>query len=135
MKFIPAEKRDGCRCYFCGATESVKYIVKVANPLYPDKKMEVYACNKCALVCANANEEMHIHYQLANGTLVSKARVDRARELLNNLMYGFTVTELTDDELFAKGDEVEAVMRYHRKYNCGAAEAKAAIKQLRNENI
>ena len=135
MKFIPMEKRDGCHCHICGATESVKYIVEVANPLCPDKKMEVYACNKCALVYANANEEMHIHYQLANGNLVSKARVDRARELLNSLMDGFTVTELADDELFVKGDKVEAVMRYHKKYNCGAVEEKAAIEQMRGKNI
>ena len=133
MKMIPLEERDGRRCYFCGATESVKYITEVTSKILG--KMEVDVCNKCALIKGIANEETHTHYQLANGTLVSKARVDRARELLDSLMDGFTVTELTDNELFSKGDKVEAVMRYHNKYNCSAAEAKAAIERLRGENI
>ena len=134
---IPLEKRDKCRCYFCGAKQSVKYIVEMADPLQFGEKMSVYACNKCALMGSNNSEKedtTHTYCQLANGTFVSKARVDRARELLDSLMDGFTVTELTDDELFTKGDKVEAIMRYRKKYNCGIAEAKATIERLRGEN-
>lgn len=46
MKVIPVEQRGKRRCYFCGETRSVKYIVTVNNP----KPSEVPCCNKCALM-------------------------------------------------------------------------------------
>lgn len=76
----------------------------------------------------------HPYYRLSNGNLVSKQRVDAARQLLDSLMDGFTVTELDDYELFAKGDKFEAIKRWYDKYGCSLREAKASIEKLRGEN-
>lgn len=76
----------------------------------------------------------HIYCKLPNGELVSKRDVDRAMETINKLMNGFTLVELSDDELFAKGNKVEAVMHFHNKHNVGLVEAKAAIEFLREED-
>lgn len=50
MKVIPIEKRNKYKCYFCGTTKSVKYIVKINDTIFSDKPSNVCCCNKCALV-------------------------------------------------------------------------------------
>ena len=47
MKIIPIEDRKNCRCYFCGETRSVKYLVKIFDPIADSKPCEVTYCNKC----------------------------------------------------------------------------------------
>lgn len=76
---------------------------------------------------------MNLYCKLVNGDLVPKRTVDNAVELFERLKNGFTIVELTDEELFAKGNYVDAVKRFHDKHNVGLAEAKAAIDFLREE--
>ena len=78
----------------------------------------------------------HPHYKLPDGKLISKSRVDAARELLNEVIAGgCTLVELTDSELFASGDKFEAIKRFRDKHNTGVVDAKQAIEYLRGENI
>lgn len=46
VRIIPIHERDGCKCEFCGATKSVKYILD-------DGRM---CCNKCALIAFGDRE-------------------------------------------------------------------------------
>lgn len=48
MKIIPMEDRKKCRCYFCGDTRSVKYLIKISDPVVDSKPCEVTCCNECA---------------------------------------------------------------------------------------
>ena len=76
----------------------------------------------------------HSHYKLPDGKLISKRRVDAARELLNEVIAGgCTLVELTDSELFSGGDKFEAICRFREKHNTGVADAKYAIEHLRGE--
>lgn len=50
MKIIPEKDRKNCRCYFCEETRSVKYIVKIFDPVLSSKPCEVTCCNRCALL-------------------------------------------------------------------------------------
>lgn len=78
---------------------------------------------------------MNIYCQLANGILIPKRRVEDAINLFNSLQDGFTIVELTDEELFAKGNKFDAIKRFHNKHKVGLAEAKAAIEHLRGEDL
>lgn len=72
-----------------------------------------------------------LYCRLPNGKLVSKRSVDNAIELMSELKDGFTVFEICDEELFLKGNVVEAVQRYRNKHNVSLKEAKEAIDILR----
>lgn len=48
MKMIPIEDRQRHRCYFCEETRSVKYLVRIFDPVLDNKPCEVACCNKCA---------------------------------------------------------------------------------------
>lgn len=73
----------------------------------------------------------HPYYKLTNGDLISKEKVDRARELLARLDNGHTLVNLSDEELFARGDKIEAIRRFWEKHDCSLMEAKTAIEFLR----
>lgn len=45
VKMIEADKRNVCRCYFCGTNKSVKYIVDPEE--MPGYVPLAYACNRC----------------------------------------------------------------------------------------
>lgn len=78
----------------------------------------------------------HPHYKLPDGKLISKRRVDDARELLNKVIAGgCTLVDLSDSELFSNGDRVEAMLYFRDKYNTTALEAKSAIEHLRGEEV
>ena len=82
----------------------------------------------------NTNDEiLHPYYQLANGEFVSKKKVDDAIQLLIHVVQGLNPVYLTDEELFTKGNKIEAVSRYREKHNTSLAEAKQAIEHLRGE--
>lgn len=91
------------------------------------------------LVCPNNTMkgkypmELNIYCKLANGNLVSKREVDKAIELVASLKNGFSVIELSDEELFAKGNMIDAIRRFREKYDTRLADAKAAIDYLREE--
>lgn len=57
---IPLEKRDKCRCHFCGETRSVKYITEINIAAFGSTPVQVCCCNKCILIeketNANGNE-------------------------------------------------------------------------------
>ena len=72
-----------------------------------------------------------LYCRLPNGNLVSKREIDKAIELVSILKDGFTVFD--DEELFIKGNKVDAIHRYHQKHNTTLLEAKEAIELLRNE--
>lgn len=50
MKYIPNWQDKSLRCHFCGTTKSVKYTVELFGASCDDKRVEVCACNKCALI-------------------------------------------------------------------------------------
>ena len=50
MKLIPMDDRVNKRCYFCGTYRSVKYVVKVNDPVLSEKPTNVYCCNRCAAI-------------------------------------------------------------------------------------
>jgi len=74
-----------------------------------------------------------LYCRLPNGELISKRNVDNAIEVLSKIQNGFEVFEISDSELFLKGNFVEAVRRYHEKNGVSLTEAKEAIDILRNE--
>ena len=76
---------------------------------------------------------MNKHYKLTSGELISKEKVDKARELIAKLDEGYELIDLTDEELFSKGDKFDAVIRFRDKYECTLVEANAAVKHLRGE--
>ena len=47
IKIIPSDKRDSARCYFCGTNKSVKYLVRLKEPMLSKASMLVCCCNKC----------------------------------------------------------------------------------------
>ena len=53
MKIIPNWQDKLLWCYFCGETKSVKYIVELKGAICDNKRLEVCACNKCALIYSN----------------------------------------------------------------------------------
>ena len=75
----------------------------------------------------------HTYYRLSDGEMISKERVDAAIDLLNRLKGAVSITQLTDIDLFTKGDKVEAIRRFYLKYDTPLVEAKAAIDFLRDE--
>lgn len=78
-------------------------------------------------------EITHPHYKLANGELISKRKVDDALKLINQFAQGCTLVDLSDEELFSKGDKFDAITRFYKKHNTTLVEAKAAIEYLRGE--
>lgn len=90
--------------------------------------------NAVAVVPEREVREMtNPHYLLANGELVCKRRVDDAVALVNKLVQGCTLVELSDEELFSKGDKLDAIARFRIKYGTGILEAKTSIEFLRGE--
>ena len=77
---------------------------------------------------------MYLYYKLESGELISKERVDNAIELLSRLRNMSSFVDLTEEELFSKGDKIQAIRVFHDKHGCTLAEAKAAIEHLRGEN-
>lgn len=49
MKLIEDWQKRKLKCHFCGTTKSVKYSVKVLDPVISSKQTEVCCCNKCIL--------------------------------------------------------------------------------------
>lgn len=54
MKYtlIPQECREKKRCYYCGASKSVKYMCSVYHPIVDTKPVKIYVCNRCASIHA-----------------------------------------------------------------------------------
>lgn len=52
MTYIPNWQYKNLKCYFCGETRSVKYIIDINDPIINNKCTEVFCCNKCALMRA-----------------------------------------------------------------------------------
>lgn len=75
----------------------------------------------------------YLYYELPNGNLISKEKVDRAYELIAQLNNGYNLVELTESELFTKGDKFEAVYAFYKKNKCSLVEAKAAIELMRKQ--
>lgn len=48
MRLISNWRNKNLRCHFCDKTESVKYTMKVFDPVIDSKPVYVYVCNKCA---------------------------------------------------------------------------------------
>lgn len=49
MKLIPDWSNKNLQCHFCGETKSVKYAMKILDPVVDNNPTEVCVCNKCAL--------------------------------------------------------------------------------------
>lgn len=76
---------------------------------------------------------MNLYCKLSNGDIIPKYKVDDAIKLFEMLKDGFTVIELSDIELFTKGNLFDATKRFHEKHDVGLIEAKAAIDFLREK--
>ena len=57
MKIIPNWQEKKLKCYFCGETRSVKYLVEEFDRFQADEPFEVCACNKCALLHDHPTEK------------------------------------------------------------------------------
>lgn len=77
----------------------------------------------------------HLYCMLGNGELIPKRKVDETLNLLIKLSEGFSVVQLTDEELFQNGYTFDAVMRFREKYGTTVREAKDAIDFLRGREI
>lgn len=77
--------------------------------------------------------EMNLYCKLSDGTLVSKHEMDKAIELVSCLKGGYSIVELSDEELFAKGNKIDAIRRFMNKHDVRLAEAKQSIEFLRGE--
>ena len=77
----------------------------------------------------------NLYCVLSNGELVPKRKVEEAIELIAKMKDGMEVVELTDEELFAYGNKVDAVMRFREKHDTTVTEAHYAIEFLRGEEL
>lgn len=75
----------------------------------------------------------NLYYELSNGELVPKHKVDAAFELIERLREGCSTIGLSDIDVFTKGDKIDAIIRFRNKYNIPINEAEEAIKFLREE--
>lgn len=77
---------------------------------------------------------MNLYYQLTDGTMIPKWKVDNALNTLQKIVGGGHIVNLTDDEVILKGDKIDAIQAYRRKYDCDSlVEAKQTIEFLRGE--
>ena len=76
---------------------------------------------------------MNLYYQLSDGNMIPKYKVDDALNILQKIIGGGHIVDLTDDEVIHKGTKIDAIQAYRRKYDCGLVEAKATIEFLRGE--
>lgn len=84
----------------------------------------------------NGNEKLYPHYKLPDGTFVSKREVCNAIKLLTRFSQGHSPVHLTDEELFANGNKLDAIQRFREKHNITSIlEAKQAIEHLRGEPV
>lgn len=75
----------------------------------------------------------NLYYKLSNGELVPKHKVDAAFELIERLKEGCSIVNLSDIDVFTKGDKFDAILRFRDKYDTSIVEAKEAIEFLREE--
>ena len=75
----------------------------------------------------------NLYYELSNGELVPKRKVDAAFELIERLKKGCSIVGLSDIDVFTKGDKFDAILRFRDKYDTPIVEAKEAIEFLREE--
>lgn len=71
--------------------------------------------------------------KLSNGELVPKRTVDSALELIAKLGGGYSIVELSEDEVIMEGTKLDAIRSFMHKHNVGLAEAKEAIEFMRGE--
>ena len=74
-----------------------------------------------------------LYYELSNGELMPKHEVDAAFELIERLKEGCSIVNLSDIDVFTKGDKFDAILRFRDKYDTPIVEAKEAIEFLREE--
>ena len=72
----------------------------------------------------------HTYYRLSDGEIISKERIDAAIDLLNRLKEVVSVAQLTDIDLFTKGDKIEAIRHYHPKHDIPYVEATALLQYV-----
>ncbi len=75
----------------------------------------------------------NIYYKLNNGELIPKSKVDAAFALIELLKKGCSIVNLSDIDVFTKGDKCDAVFRFRDKYGTSILEAKEVIEFLREE--
>lgn len=76
------------------------------------------------------------YYRLSNGELIPKRKVDWALDVLKKLAdHGAILTDLTYEEILAKGDEFDAVKAFKEKHDCSVLEARNAIRFLRGTEL
>lgn len=75
----------------------------------------------------------NIYYKLNNGKLVPKSRIDAAFALIERLKEGCSIVNLSDIDVFTKGDKFDTILRFRDKYDTPIDEAKESIEFLREE--
>ena len=78
---------------------------------------------------------MNLYCKLSNGNIIPKYKVDNAINLVEQLKGGYSVVEMSDIDLFTKGDLIDAIRRFREKYDTLLVEAKAAIDFLRGDDL
>ena len=76
---------------------------------------------------------MNLYCKLNNGNMIPKYKVDNAINLIEQLKGGYSVVEMSDIDLFTKGDLIDAIRRFREKYDTLLVEAKSAIEFLRGD--
>lgn len=74
--------------------------------------------------------EMKI-YKFADGSYVSKGRMDRALALVARLAEGFEIVE--GAEHLSELSEIDAIICYKEKHDCSLMEARDAVRFLREK--
>ena len=77
------------------------------------------------------------YYALPSGEYIPKSEVDKAFEIVAKLQYcsatSANIVTLDEAEVIKHGSKFDAIIAFHRKYDCGLVEAKEAIDFLRAE--
>lgn len=70
-------------------------------------------------------------YKFADGSYVSKRRMDSALALVARLAEDFEIVEGT--EYFSEVSEIDAILLYKEKHDCSLTEARDAVRFLREK--
>ena len=79
---------------------------------------------------------MNHAYYIVDGEYISREKVEKAASIIRKVLEsGSGLTYISDEELFLKGDKLDAIKAFMKKHHCGLLESRAAIEFLRGEDI
>lgn len=79
---------------------------------------------------------MNHAYYIVDGEYISCEKVENAMSIIRKVLNPDTrFAYISDEELFSKGDKLDAIKVFTKKHHCGLLESKTAIEFLRGEDI